>query len=875
MNDKAAILAVDDSSELLELLVQILTAAGYQVRSADNGESALVAVAAKPPDLILLDIRMMGMGGIETCRLLKTKEETKQIPIILMSAFAEAKEWVTGLQLGAADYITKPFQVQELLARVKTHLALSRANLSLEEQAVVLRQANEQMRSEVVKRGQMEDELRRSLDRTERSRRAMLSALEDRKRSEENLHRQTDVTEAINRILQASLQAKTDTEVARICLSVAEKLTDSKFGWIGEINPSGRLNTIALSDPGWESCRISGADIATIKDMEIRGIFRQILKDGKSFITNEPAAYPNRVELPSGHPKLTAFLGVPMKQDGRIVGMVALGNKPSGYESHDQEAVEALSVAFVEALQRKRAETALRESEQRFRGFIENASDIVYELTKEGTFTYVSPNWLDLIGEPASEALGKSFEPYVHPDDVHLCREFLERVIATGERLTSVDYRLVRRDLSIRWHSSKGSALYDGDGNIVAYMGISRDITERKLAEEEREKLQTQLNQAQKMEFVGRLAGGVAHDFNNMLGVILGHVEIADAQVGPAEPIHADLEEIRKAAEHSADLTRQLLAFARKQTVAPKVLDLNDTVAGVLKMLQRLIGENIDLAWLPGAELWSVKIDPSQIDQILANLCVNARDAIAGVGKVTVKTENVMFNESYCGHHAGFISGEFVLLAVSDDGCGMDKETLSKIFEPFFTTKDIGKGTGLGLPMIYGIVNQNNGFINVDSEPNKGTTFNIYLPRHIAEIERLRNERLATPATHGHEVVLIVEDEPAMLRLTSRILEHHGYTVLVAATPSEAVRLAEKHVGEIHLLMTDVIMPEMNGQDLVNNLLPSYPNLKRMFMSGYPADAIAHHGVLDEGVYFIQKPFSTQDLAAKVREVLDKKTKLT
>ena len=397
---------------------------------------------------------------------------------------------------------------------------------------------------------------------------------------------------------------------------------------------------------------------------------------------------------------------------------------------------------------------------------------------------------------------------------------------------------------------------------------IFADITERRRAEEEKDKLQAQLMQAQKMDSVGRLAGGIAHDFNNMLGVILGHTELIMIQPNPSDSLYADLEEIKKAAQRSADLTRQLLSFARKQTVEPKVLDLNETVASMLQMLKRLIGEDIDLSWLPGADMGKVKIDPSQIDQILANLCVNARDAIAGVGKVTIETGNRTFDETYCSVHTDFVPGEFVILTVSDNGCGMDKETLTNIFEPFFTTKGVGKGTGLGLATIYGAVKQNNGFINVYSELGQGTTFNIYLPRYVGDVDQASVETLEKAIKGGQEMVLLVEDEVSILKMTTVMLEKLGYTVLPASTPGEAIRLARDYTGNIHLLMTDVVMPEMNGRDLAAQLLSHYPNLKRLFMSGYTANVIAHHGVLDEGVHFIQKPFSMKDLAAKVREVL-------
>ncbi len=374
--------------------------------------------------------------------------------------------------------------------------------------------------------------------------------------------------------------------------------------------------------------------------------------------------------------------------------------------------------------------------------------------------------------------------------------------------------------------------------------------------------------QAKKMESVGRLAGGVAHDFNNMLGVILGHIEMAEELVNPADPLLHDLQEIKKAAARSAELTRQLLAFARKQTISPKVLDLNETVESLLKMMRRLIGEDIELVWLPGNNLWPVKIDPTQVDQILANLTINARDAISGIGRVTIETANLALDEDYCTDHLGFLPGGYVLLTVSDDGCGMDKETCEHAFEPFFTTKDVGQGTGLGLATIYGIIKQNSGYINAYSEPGKGTTFRILLPRHVGKTFLFDQDKPAAVMQQGQETILLVEDEPSILLLGKRMLERLGYVVLAAATPGEALEIAEHHAGEIHLLLTDVIMPEMNGRDLARRLLSLYPGMARMFMSGYTANVIAHHGVLDKDIQFIQKPFSMAELSTKVREAL-------
>ncbi len=421
-----------------------------------------------------------------------------------------------------------------------------------------------------------------------------------------------------------------------------------------------------------------------------------------------------------------------------------------------------------------------------------------------------------------------------------------------------------KNPVTCRYYINYDRAIEWTDGRLVR-MQIATDITDLK-------KMEAQLLQAQKMESVGRLAGGVAHDFNNMLGVILGHTELALLQADENHDLYSDLKEIQTAAQRSADITKQLLAFARKQTISPRKLDLNDTVESMLNMLRRIIGEDIDLVWKPSTHLWPVKMDPSQIDQILANLCVNARDAIDGVGKLTIETGRKSFDEEYCSEHPGFIPGDFVLLAVSDNGCGMDKDILDNLFEPFFTTKDVGKGTGLGLATIYGICKQNNGFINVYSEPGQGSTFNIYLPRLLADEDTDMTVPEKKAAVGGTETILLVEDEPMILDMTTTMLGMLGYTVLAAASPDEAIRLAKDHTGKVHLLMSDVVLPEMNGRDLAGQIVHLYPGIRLLFMSGYTANVIAHQGVLDDGVAFIQKPFSMADMTEKVREVLDMAT---
>lgn len=522
-----------------------------------------------------------------------------------------------------------------------------------------------------------------------------------------------------------------------------------------------------------------------------------------------------------------------------------------------------LSMA-VDVTEQKRNEESLRKSEERHRTILRTAMDGIWLVDLQGRFLEVNDTYCGMSGYSMQELLALKIHDVEVIETIEDTATHVRKIIEQGNDRFESRHR--RKDgseydveVSAQFRSVEG-------GQILSFI---QDISARKRSEAEKAKLEGQLRQAQKMESIGRLAGGVAHDFNNMLGVILGHTEIGLLKLDPSHHLFARLVEIRKAAERSADLTRQLLAFARKQTVTPKVVDLNETVGEMLQMLQRLIGEDISLTFQPGSDLWPVMMDPSQVDQILANLCVNARDAIEDTGRIAIVTENCSVDAACCAHNPDAEPREYVRLVVSDDGCGMDKETQSHIFEPFYTTKEMGKGTGLGLATVYGAVRQNNGFINIYSEPGQGSTFSVYLPRHAVKIHEMQPDVATPPVQRGHETILLVEDEPAILEITSMMLGEQGYTVLAATTPGEAIQFAREHVGEINLLMTDVIMPEMNGRDLAKNLLTLYPRMKRLFMSGYTADIIAHHGVLDEGAHFIQKPFSLASMTDKVRLVLD------
>ncbi len=520
--------------------------------------------------------------------------------------------------------------------------------------------------------------------------------------------------------------------------------------------------------------------------------------------------------------------------------------------------------------ERERAQEGERAA-TRLRLALEAAHQGFYDLNVQTGEAEVSAEYATMLGYDAQgfRETNDAWIERLHPDDQQPVAAVYRDYIAGKLPEYRVEFRQRTKSGDWKWILSLGKIVErDAHGQPLRMLGTHTDITERKRAEEEKQKLQAQLTQAQKMESVGRLAGGVAHDFNNMLQAILGNASLAMDEVLPGGLAHECLGEIEKSAQRSADLTRQLLAFARKQTIAPRVLDLNDTVSRTLKMLQRLIGEDIDLVWLPRTNLWAVKIDPSQLDQILANFCVNSRDAIAGAGTVTIQTDNVTLDRKYAAGHPDFVPGDYVVLVVKDTGKGMDADTRSHLFEPFFTTKEVGKGTGLGLATVFGIVKQNHGLIHVESQLGQGTTFKVYFPRVEAEAAE---EEPPPPGrgVGGTETVLLVEDEEQILNLGRRVLSQHGYTILAAATPQDALALAAEHFGPIHLLITDVVMPGMNGKALFERLHASRADLRCLFMSGYTADVIAHHGVLDEGVEFLQKPFTLQTIAHRVRKVLD------
>ncbi|MBI4776940.1 MAG: PAS domain S-box protein [Deltaproteobacteria bacterium] len=806
------VLIVDDNAANRSLLKALFEPLGHSVLSTTNGEKALEAMRREKIDLIISDILMPVMDGFRLCMESKRDEKFKRIPFIFYTAtYTDKEDEEFALSLGADRFIRKPMDPEAFLG--------------------IISEVTQQAREGSFKPKEM--------------------ALNEKESLKGYSHRLAKKLDKKVKELQKELAKRIEAEerlkhVNRYLKSIIENANV----WFNVLDENAQVtmwNKAAEQISGYSATEVVGRreiwewlypnekyrhQIAAKVDAIIRK--GEVVEDLETLIRRK-----------DGETRIISWYSRNLTDErGSPVGSVALGR---------------------DVTRRNKAESEVKEIARRYRQLFDANADALYVLDKDGRFLDANISAERRYQYAREELLGMTARDLAAADLKDRTADRVRQSMMDG---APFEWRHQRRD-GTEFPVEIAPSVMDFGGGQKAILSAVRDITERKRAEEEREQLQKQLNQAQKMESVGRLAGGVAHDYNNILSVIIGYSELALEKVGPNDPLREDLREIYIAAGRSRDITRQLLAFARKETIAPEVLDVNATAESMLKILRRLIGEDIELVWLPGKGLWPVLMDPSQIDQMLANLCVNARDAIADVGKITIETGAVAFDRAYCADHAGFAPGDFVMLAVSDDGCGMDRETLDKIFEPFFTTKDVGKGTGLGLATVYGIVKQNNGFINVYSEPGQGTTFRIYLPIHAGDIaEKRRKDAEKAPRGRG-ETVLVVEDEMTILALTEKLLTNLNYTVLTARTPSEALQTAKAHAGEISLLITDVIMPEMNGRELAQQVFGLYPKMRCLYMSGYTADVISHRGVIDREFRFIQKPFSYRDLAAKVREALD------
>jgi two-component system cell cycle sensor histidine kinase/response regulator CckA len=530
-------------------------------------------------------------------------------------------------------------------------------------------------------------------------------------------------------------------------------------------------------------------------------------------------------------------------------------------------------VILSDITERKRAEDALRESEEKHRSIIASIEDGYFEVNLAGNFTFLSDSLCRMLGYSKDELIGMNNRRYTDQEDAKKLYHAFHKVYGTGEPIKGFGCEVITKDGTKLFTEVSVSLMKDSKGQSIGFRGIARDVTERKRAEEEKATLQEELRQSQKMEAIGVLAGGIAHDFNNLLTVISGYSQLSLLELKGEDPLRGSIEEIKAAADRATSLTRQLLAFGRRQVLDMRVLDLNTIIRDMEKMLRRVIGEDIELVTFLADDLGRVKTDQGWIEQVIMNLAVNARDAMPSGGKFIIETVNAELDETCARSHAAVKPGRYVKLCVNDTGRGMTTEVREHLFEPFFTTKEKGKGTGLGLSTVYGIIKQSGGNIWVYSEPGLGTTFNIYLPRIDEPHEETGEKVTRGELLRGGETILVVEDEEEVRRLAVRILERQGYKILEASCVNDALMLCKEHKEPIHMILTDVVMPGMSGRQLAEQLVPLHPQMKVLYMSGYTNHAIAQHGILEDGVNYIQKPFTIGGLTRKMREVLDRDSK--
>ncbi|MCR4408127.1 MAG: GAF domain-containing protein, partial [Anaerolineae bacterium] len=695
---------------------------------------------------------------------------------------------------------------------------------------------------------------------------AVRQELAERQRAEAEIRKRTAQLEAL-RAVELEITAQLDLDdLLRSIVSRAIELLGGNAGGLYLYRPERDVLEWAMA---------IGPSLAPVGSILHRGegLSGKVWDTGKPMIVDNYQRWEGRAAIYNGYP-FQAVVAAPVRWGDEFLGVLDVNaDLPHTFSPDDAELLSLFATqaaiairnarlfetAQQELAERKRTEEALRESEEKYRNLVERANDGIV-IVQDNVLKYANSRLAEITGYTVEELVGTPYANYIHPDELSKVVEHYERRMAGEEIRTIYETALQHKDGSkVEVELNAGIIMFQGRPADLVFI---RDISERKRLEE-------QLLQAQKMEAVGRLAGGVAHDFNNLLTAIIGYSELLLMGLGPDSPWRKDIAEIKKAADRAAALTRQLLAFSRKQMLQPQVLNLSLVVAGIEKMLRRLIGEDIELVIILDPELGLVKADPGQIDQVIMNLAVNARDAMPQGGKLTIETRNVYLDEEYAQQHLEVEPGPYVMLAVSDTGVGMDEEIKSHLFEPFFTTKEVGKGTGLGLATVYGIIKQSGGHIWVYSEPGQGTTFKIYLPVVGEEVEPARLPPLLDESLHGAETILLVEDDSLVRELASRVLIQHGYLVLEAYDGEKALRICQEYRKPIHLLVTDVVMPGgMSGRQLAETLITMHPETRVLYMSGYTDDSIVYHGVLEPGTAFLQKPFTPESLARKVGEVL-------
>jgi two-component system, cell cycle sensor histidine kinase and response regulator CckA len=897
--EKIDILIVEDSITQSEQLKHLLEQEGYRVTVAGDGKEALSHLASHKPTLVISDIVMPVMNGYELCKHIKSNETTWEIPVILLTSLISSEDVLEGLSCGADNFITKPYNEEYLLSIIAKILASGRLRktervrmgvevliggkrrfITADQQQMLslllsTYEAAVQRNTELT---QVQDELRslneRLEDLVQERTSELLKEIAERKRGEARVGGLNAILRAVRSVNQLITREKDrKTMIDEACFILVSS-RGFNSAWIALVDETGKLLTMTGNVQNEKYMKMAEAikrdewPFCTEKAMEESGIV--VIEAGSTVCRDCLLSDDCR-----GHGAFVARIRQDEKNYGFMV--VSLPVHIVADQEEQQLFKEAVSdIAFalynIELEERRfKIEKELKDSEARYRALFEGVAEgILMTDMQTKKFKYANPAMCQILGYSATE-LNVMTASDIHPEDA------LEKLMAELEAALEESTSLIQHN--IPFLKKDGTIIF---ADVVTSPGISivgrshtatfvTDITERHRAEEEKKRMEIQLLQSQKMEAIGRLSGGIAHDFNNILTTIIGNSEMTLAGIGKEDPLWEPLEDIKLAGEKAAMLTRQLLAFSRRQILQAEKFNLNEIVTEMDKMLRRLIGEDIELETMLSPDLGIIEADPGQVEQIIMNLAINSRDAMPNGGKLTIETASVELDEVYAATHFPVIPGSYEMVSVSDTGIGISKENKEQIFEPFFTTKPKGKGTGLGLSIVYGIVKQSNGYIWVYSEPGKGAAFKIYFPR--VEDDDYPGEtarKTTTELCGGSETVMVVEDDRMIMKVIKKVLVSCGYSVLFAADGNEALRVSEDHNAPIHLLLTDVIMPGMGGRELMNRLGRKRPDMKVLFMSGYTDNAIVHHGVLEKGLSFIQKPFASGSLKKKVREVLDK-----
>jgi len=884
VGDVARVLIVDDDAGACETLGDVLETKGYVVRKACDGRAGLEAVWRERIDVAILDIQLPDINGLELLE--RIKRAFPGIEVIIVTAHASLPTAIQAMNGAAFSYLTKPLDMDLLLATIdkaREKQELVRTLRDSEERyrfvtehthdAIFLidlegRYTFGNRRLEELTGYRLEELIGQSVlmvltpagAQAASARRDALLAGDDRPVFYETEIVRKDGTRILAEVSSTSVRDN-GTLIAR--MGVARDVTERKRNEVALRESEERFRAIfeqagvgiavVTADGRWLRVNQRLCELVGYTAEELQARRYQDLTHPDDLDTS----LRRRRAMLEGEAPAYSFEQRYIHKNGSIVWINLTTSVMRGAPGDP-----SVSIAVIEDIsQRKAAEAALLESAERFRATFEQAAVGIGIVARDGRFLSVNQKLCDIVGYSSRELADLHFLDITHHDDAELNRALRRPMVEDETPSYTMEKRYVHKNGSIVWVHVTASQARDASGEAGSSIAIIQDITARKQLEEE-------LNHAQRMEGVGQLAGGIAHDFNNLLTVIRARSELATARLQEADPLRRDLLLIQKTADRAAMLTRQLLAFSRKQVLQPKVVALNELITGATDLLKRVIGEHIDLAFVPGADIGRVRVDPGQLEQVIVNLAVNARDVMPGGGQLTLETASVELDAAYAARHVDVVAGSYAMLAVSDTGTGMSREIQARIFEPFFTTKEPGKGTGLGLSTVYGIVKQSGGHIRVYSEPGAGTTFKVYLPRTDAAPEASA-ARASDALPYGTETILLVEDEAEVRGVTREVLEGFGYTVLEATQAADAMLIARRHAGMIDLLLTDVVMPRMSGRALAEAVAPERPETKVLFMSGYTDDAIILHRVLEPGMHFLEKPFAPPALARKVREVLD------